>query len=74
MQLAQILVQLHTVTNQALESKHRVIRDVFIRLNASNPKYVDKKFLALQAVRIGNNRYGNDIALSNELTKGYFIC
>ena len=58
-------------SKQALESKHRVIRDIFIRLNVSNSSNVDKKFLALQAVRISNDLYGNDIASSNELAKGY---
>ena len=54
----------------AIESKHRVIRDVYIRLQAADPDG-DRKLHALQAIRISNDLYGNDIASAHELVKGF---
>lgn len=54
----------------AIESKHRLIRDIFLRLCAENNN-VNQKVLAFQSVRISNDLYGNDIASAHELAKGY---
>ena len=50
----------------ALESKHRVIRDVFLRLQQASPE-IDARILVTQALRICNDLYGNDVASSYEL-------
>lgn len=56
-----------------IESKHRIIRDVFLRLKAEskNDPPVSSSILVKQAIRITNNLYGNDVASAHELAKGY---
>lgn len=53
-----------------LESKHRIIRDVYLRLkhaNGSKPHPV----LVVEAIRISNDLYGNDVMSAHELAKRY---
>ena len=52
-----------------LESKHGVIRTVFLRL--LNEKEDNAGLVAMQAVRISNDFYGSDILLSFEMAKGF---
>lgn len=56
-----------------IESKHRVIRDIFIRLKgSSNDTTINReRLLVQQAMRISNDLYGNDVCSAHELTKGY---
>ena len=57
-----------------LESKHRITRNVFLRLPSaaqacdSSP---DTSVLVLQSIRISNDLYGNDVMSAHELAKGY---
>lgn len=57
-------------SKNAIESKHRIIRDIYLRLVSANPD-VSTKLLVLQAIRVSNDLYGNDVASANELAKGY---
>ena len=52
------------------EPKHRVIRDVYLRLISENPTF-DKRLLMTTAIRISNDLYGNTLASAHELAKGY---
>lgn len=56
-----------------IESKHRFIRDVYLRLKvaAENDPNDTKTVLVQQAIRITNDLYGNDVASAHELAKGY---
>ena len=57
-----------------LESKHRIIRDVFLRLKEEGQVAEDdcKQSLCVQqAIRISNDLYGNDVLSAQELAKGY---
>ena len=54
----------------AIESKHRVIRDIYIRLQAADPD-ADSTLQALQAIRMSNDLYGNDVTSAHELAKGF---
>jgi len=56
-----------------LESKHRIIRDVYIRLkaDAEGDPTLSGRTLVQQALRISNDLYGNDVMSSQELAKGY---
>ena len=54
----------------AIESKHRVIRDIYLRLKAHHPN-IPTQLLAINAIRVSNDLYGNDIASSYELAHGY---
>lgn len=61
-------------SKNVLESKHRIIRDVFLRLQeaAKNDKHKwTDKLLVQQAIRISNDLYGSDILSAQELAKGY---
>ena len=53
-----------------LESKHKVIRDVFLRLNSHNSD-VGEALQAQQSIRISNDLYGNSVCSSLELAKGF---
>ena len=53
-----------------MESKHKVIRDIFIRLKSANQDK-SSSLLAQQAIRISNDLYGNDVVSAHELAKGY---
>lgn len=54
-----------------IESKHRIIRDIFIRLRSDNEENtkVNTKLLVQQAIRISNDLYGNNHASAHELAK-----
>ena len=59
-----------------IESKHKVIRSIFLRLNESSDSgensmnHVDR-LEAIRAVHISNDLYGNDIMSAFELSHGY---
>jgi len=58
----------------AIESKHRIIRDIFIRIKAANDEKIEPlsvPILIQQALRISNDLYGNDTMSATELAKGY---
>ena len=57
-----------------LESKHRVIRDVFLRLKEARSDDSQKWMDALdvqQAIRVSNDLYGSEVLSAQELAKGY---
>jgi len=57
-----------------IESKHRIIRDIFLRLKVTNEERdLPSKIpiLIQQALRISNDLYGNDAMSATELAKGY---
>ena len=54
----------------AIESKHRSIRDIFIRLEVANPQ-TEKSLLVHRALRISNDLYGNEVLSAHEQAKGY---
>eukprot|EP00171_Calliarthron_tuberculosum_P001315 IDg1315t1 len=56
-----------------LESKHRIIRDIYIRLKHQYGNDSDNlaSVLVQRALRISNDLYGNDVMSANELAKGY---
>jgi len=58
-----------------LESKHRVIRDVFLRLMEDNDGDINEnappELIVQESLRICNDLYGNDVMSSHELAKGY---
>ncbi len=56
-----------------IESKHRVIRDIYIRLKAVKDPIddVDAWLMIQEALRISNDLYGNDVISARELAKGY---
>lgn len=53
-----------------IESKHKIMRDIFLKLSFEKPEELGALFVQ-QAIRITNDLYGNDIMSSNELAKGY---
>lgn len=53
-----------------LESKHRILRDMFLRLSAHSPE-ISESLIVQQTFRIANDLYGNDVLSSSELAKGY---
>lgn len=53
-----------------LESKHGVIRSIFLKLRNAEPD-VSPELHACRAVAISNDLYGNDVMSSYELAKGY---
>ena len=57
-----------------LESKHRVLRDIFNRIKECNSTSDSTDQMVVQQVmRIANNLYGNDVVSSYELAKGYTL-
>lgn len=63
-----------------LESKHRIIRDIFLRLTAhaniaeeqsEETQAQVQHFLVQKATCISNDLYGKDVASANEPLKGY---
>lgn len=56
-----------------LESKHNVIRDIYLRLKPEQQPSteVEEKRLVQCALRISKDLYGIDLCSSKELTKGY---
>lgn len=55
-----------------LESKHGVIRAIYLRLKSASPSSVPG-LLAASAVRISNEMYGSETMSSFELAKGYTL-
>lgn len=53
-----------------LESKHRILRDIYLRLKSENPTQ-DPRLLVAKMFRISNDLYGNNVASAHELAKGY---
>lgn len=53
-----------------IESKHRVLRDIYLRLKSENTDQ-DPRLLVSKMFRISNDLYGNNIASAHELAKGY---
>lgn len=54
----------------AIKSKHGIIRSIFFKLSRSYPDAL-VELLALQAVAISNDLYGNDTLSAFELAKGF---
>lgn len=54
----------------AIESKHGIIRSIFLKLTNAHPD-LPKDLLAQRAVSISNDLYGNDTMSAFELAKGY---
>lgn len=54
-----------------LESKHNIIRSIFLRLNASSDPQIPPELMAYRAIRISNDLYGSDVLSSFELAKGF---
>lgn len=56
-----------------IEPKHRIIREIYLRLNAesSNDPTVTGNVLVQQAIRISNDLFGNDVLSAHEMAKGY---
>eukprot|EP00171_Calliarthron_tuberculosum_P022021 IDg22021t1 len=60
-------------SKNVIESKHKVIRDIYLRLKAENEaeeEMADQLFVQ-QALRISNDLYGNDVMSAHELAKGF---
>lgn len=53
-----------------VESKHRVIRNIFLHLKSAFP-HIALDLLAYQAVRVSNDLYGTDVLFAFELAKGF---
>jgi len=60
-------------SKNVIESKHRIIRDVYLRLKSAfkDDPTVNGKILVNQSLRISNDLYGNDVMSAHELAKGY---
>lgn len=60
-------------SKNVIESKHRIIRDIYLRLKSSTEDHSTQsdKVLIYQALRISNDLYGNDVMSASELAKGY---
>lgn len=54
-----------------LESKHKILRDIYIRLKHCNDigNFVTEDIIIQQTFRISNDLYGNDVMSSHELAK-----
>ena len=63
-------IPLRRHNKNVLDSKYRVIRDVYLCLESAQPDQ-DKSLPVQQALRISNDLHGNDVASSHELAKGY---
>lgn len=68
------LAQFHQEhTKNVIESKYRVIRDIYLRLkqdrNGQTVTY--ERLLIQQALRISNDLYGSDVCSAQETAKGY---
>ena len=53
-----------------IESKHKIIRDIFLRIKTSLPE-CSETLAAKQAIRTSNDLYGNYVCSSHELAKGF---
>ena len=54
-----------------IESKHRIIRDIYLRLRSATDENNTSALLVVQALRISNDLYGSDVMSAQELAKGY---
>ena len=57
-------------SKNVLESKHRILRDIFLRLQSAFPME-DTRMIVSKIFRVSNDLYGNNVASSHELSKGY---
>ena len=57
-------------SKNVLESKHRILRDIYLRLKEDSPAK-DPRILVSKMFRISNDLYGNNLASAHELAKGY---
>lgn len=62
----------HFRHKNAIQSKHRVIRDIYLRLRAADPD-ADSTLQALQTIRMLNNLYGNAGDSAHKLVKGFTL-
>lgn len=53
-----------------LESKHGIIRSIYLKLRVADPEG-SSELHALRAVAVSNDLYGNDVMSSFELAKGF---
>ena len=60
----------HRHSKNAIESKHGIIRSVFLKMKHAPPD-VSHELLAMRAVSVSNDLYGNDLMSSFELAKGF---
>ena len=58
-------------SKNAIESKHNVIRTIFLRLKEDAGKDFDSTLAAYKAVSISNDLYGNDTMSAFEMAKGF---
>ena len=56
-----------------IESKHRIIRDIYLRLKheCNEENAIKERLIVQQALRISNDLYGSDVCSAQELAKGY---
>lgn len=57
-------------SKNVLESKHRILRDIYLRLKSASPSE-DPRLLVAKMFRISNDLYGNSVASTHELAKGF---
>lgn len=60
-------------SKNVLESKHGIIRSVYLRLKATTDDQSNQNHLVYQAVRISNVLYGSDTMSAFEMAKGYTV-
>lgn len=53
-----------------LEPKHAIIGSIYLRLTSATPSE-ERDVMALQAIRISNDLYGNDVMSSFEIAMGF---
>lgn len=58
---------------ESIDSKHNIIRSVFLRLKEAAGADFDPKLAAYKVVSISNDLYGNDILSVFDLAKGFSI-
>lgn len=69
-----LLVPSRRHNKNVLESKHRVLRDIFVRVKEFNSiAYSTDQMIIQMVMRIANNLYDNDVVSAFELDKGYII-
>ena len=58
-------------SKNAIESKHNIIRSIFIRLKEAAGADFDPKLAAYKSISISNDLYGNETMSAFELAKGF---
>lgn len=58
-------------SKNVIESKHKTIRSIYIRLKKASASDFNAKFCAVEAVRISNDLHGNDKTSAFELARGF---